>query len=55
MLEAGSGMGYTIKTKSMAIDLKTGYQLEHWIVTDQTDNLMFRGFHGAYGTVGVNF
>jgi hypothetical protein len=55
MLEAGSGMGYTIKTKSMAIDLKTGYQLEHWIVTDQTDNLMFRGFHGAYGIVGVNF
>ena len=55
MLEAASGMGYTIKTKSMAIDLKTGYQLEHWIVTDQTDNLMFRGFHGAYGTVGVNF
>ena len=55
MLEAGSGLGYTIKTKSMAIDFKTGYQLEHWIVTDQTDNLMFRGFHGAYGTVGVNF
>ena len=55
MLEAASGMGYTIKTKSMAIDLKTGYQLEHWIVNDQTDNLMFRGFHGAYGTVGVNF
>ena len=55
MIEAGSGIGYTIKANLVDIDLKTGYQFEHWIVTDQTDNLIFRGFHGAYGTVGIKF
>jgi hypothetical protein len=55
MIEAGSGIGYTIKANLVDIDLKTGYPFEHWIVTDQTDNLIFRGFHGAYGTVGIKF
>ena len=55
MIEAGSGIGYTIKANLVDIDFQTGYQFEHWIVDDQTANILFRGFHGAYGTVGVKF
>jgi len=55
VLEAGSGMGYTIKTNLVDIDCQAGYQFEHWLVTDQTANILFRGFHGAYGTVGIKF
>ena len=55
MIEAGSGMGYTIKGNLVDIDLQAGYQFEHWLVSDQTDKILFRGFHGAYGTVGVKF
>ena len=55
ILEAGSGLGYTIKTNSADIDLKTGYQVEHWITDGQTNNLNFNGYHGAYGTVAVKY
>jgi Legionella pneumophila major outer membrane protein precursor len=55
ILEAGSGFGYTIKANLVDIDLQTGYQLEHWIVTDQTSNLIFRGYQGAYGTVAIKY
>ena len=55
MLEAGSGFGYTIKAKLIDVDLQTGYQLEHWIVTDQTSNLIFRGYQGAYGTLAIKY
>jgi hypothetical protein len=56
MLEAGSGLGYTIKTNSADIDLKAGYQLEHWITDVQGyNNLNFNGYQGAYGTVAVKY
>jgi hypothetical protein len=55
MFEAGSGMGYTIKANLVDINFQAGYQFEHWLVTDQAANILFRGFHGAYGTVGVKF
>ena len=55
ILEAGSGLGYTIKTNSADIDLKTGYQVEHWITDGQTNNLNFNGYQGAYGTVAVKY
>ena len=56
MLEAGSGLGYTIKSNSADIDLKAGYQLEHWITDIQADNnLNFNGYQGAYGTVAVKY
>ena len=55
ILEAGSGFGYSIKANLVDIDLQTGYQLEHWIVTDQTSNLIFRGYQGAYGTVSIKY
>ena len=60
MLEAGTGLGYTIKTNSADIDLKTGYQLEKWMNQNNTDyfntqNDIFSGYHGAYGTVAVKY
>ena len=57
MLEAGSGLGYTIKTNSADIDLKTGYQLEKWINnSDYYPNYdTFNGYQGAYGTVAVKY
>lgn len=55
MIEAGSGIGYTLKANLVDIDFQAGYQFEHWLVSDQTDNILFRGFHGSYGTVGVKF
>lgn len=55
MIEGGSGLGYTIKGNLVDIDLQAGYQFEHWLTSDQTSNLLFRGFHGANGTVGIKF
>ena len=57
MLEASSGLGYTIKTNSADIDLKTGYQLEKWINQNNTDYYYdtFSGYQGAYGTVAVKY
>jgi hypothetical protein len=55
MIEAGSGIGYTIKADLTDIDLQAGYQFEHWLVSDQTEYILFRGFHGAYGSIGVKF
>jgi hypothetical protein len=59
MLEAGTGLGYTIKTNSADIDLKTGYQLEKWINQNNTDYFsntdIFTGYQGAYGTVAVKY
>jgi hypothetical protein len=49
-LEAGTGIGYTIKANLVDIDLQTGYQLERWL-----GPLMFSGYHGAYGTVAIKY
>jgi hypothetical protein len=54
-IEAGSGIGYTIKANLVDIDLKAGYQFERWITSSQPYNLMFTGYHGAYGTIGIKF
>ncbi len=53
MLDAGSGFGYTIKTNSTDIDLKTGYQLERWI--NKNNGNVFSGYHGAYGTIAIKY
>ncbi len=51
ILEAGSGIGYTIKTNPYNIDLQTGYQLENW----GTAGNNLQGYHGPYANVGVKF
>jgi hypothetical protein len=55
MIDAGSGLGYTIKANLVDIDFQTGYQFEHWSTSSQGANILFTGFHGAYGTIGVKF
>jgi hypothetical protein len=51
ILEAGSGIGYILKTNPYNIDLQTGYQLESW----GTNNSNFTGYHGPYANIGVKF
>ena len=51
ILEAGSGVGYVLKTKPYNIDLQTGYQLESW----GNNTGSFWGYHGPYANIGVKF
>ena len=51
ILEAGSGVGYVLKTKPYNIDLQTGYQLESWC----NNTGSFSGYHGPYANIGVKF
>ncbi len=51
ILEAGSGIGYVLKTKPYNIDLQTGYQLESW----GNNTGSFSGYHGPYANIGVKF
>ncbi len=37
------------------VEAGAGYQFEHWLDSDLTDELLYRGFHGSYGTIGVKF
>lgn len=55
IVEAGAGIGYDIDMGLVALDIQAGYQVEHWLDSDLTDHLLFRGFHGSYGTIGVKF
>lgn len=55
IVEAGAGIGYDIDMGLVALDIQAGYQLEHWLDSDLTDHVLFRGFHGSYGTIGVKF
>jgi hypothetical protein len=55
MLEAGGGIGYTLKGNLIDLDIEAGYQFEHWLDSDLTDDILFRGFHGSYGTIGMKF
>jgi len=55
IVEAGAGIGYTFKTQLIDLDISAGYQFEHWLDSDLTDTLLYRGFHGSYGTIGVKF
>ena len=55
IVEAGAGIGYTFKTQLIDLDISAGYQFEHWLDSDLTDELLYRGFHGSYGTIGVKF
>ena len=55
IVEAGAGIGYTFNTQLIDLDISAGYQFEHWLDSDLTDELLYRGFHGSYGTIGVKF
>jgi hypothetical protein len=55
IVEAGAGIGYTFKTQLIDLDISAGYQFEHWLDSHLTDELLYRGFHGSYGTIGVKF
>ncbi len=55
IVEAGAGIGYTFNTQLIDLDMSAGYQFEHWLDSDLTDTLLYRGFHGSYGTIGVKF
>jgi hypothetical protein len=55
IVEAGGGIGYTFNTQLIDLDISAGYQFEHWLDSDLTDTLLYRGFHGSYGTIGVKF
>ncbi len=55
LVEAGAGIGYTFNTQLIDLDISAGYQFEHWLDSDLTDELLYRGFHGSYGTIGVKF
>ncbi|HIF54828.1 MAG TPA: hypothetical protein EYQ57_06600 [Methylococcaceae bacterium] len=55
IVEAGAGIGYTFNTQLIDLDISAGYQFEHWLDSDLTDTLLYRGFHGSYGTIGVKF
>ncbi len=55
IVEAGGGIGYTLTTGLVDLDISAGYQFEHWLDSHLTDELLYRGFHGSYGTIGVKF
>ncbi|HIE41855.1 MAG TPA: hypothetical protein EYP95_01180 [Nitrospinaceae bacterium] len=55
IVEAGAGIGYTFNTQLIDLDISAGYQFEHWLDSDLTDTLLYWGFHGSYGTIGVKF
>ncbi|MFM8340977.1 MAG: Lpg1974 family pore-forming outer membrane protein [Methylomonas sp.] len=56
IVDTGAGIGYTIKNNLIDIDLEAGYQYENWVNNSSIDaSPSFRGMHGTYGTIGINF